>query len=350
MVGHTFIDIFSGAGGSTLGFVKAGFSLIGALDNFEYAVETFKRYFKHEPILADARMFDYNRWGRELGDVDVVVGCPPCQGFSRMRNCKTPGSCIDSRNDLVFVYVRVVKELKPKAFVFENVGWMIRAYGGIYLNELLVRLKKLGYRITWGILDARDYGVPQRRRRLIIIGSLRGEPRLPEPTYGNPRSREVKEGMRKPWRTVRDAIADLPPLGPGEEHPLIPNHKTMQLPEHWLKLIKAIPKDGGSRKDVPSELWLPCHRRHKGHNDVFGRLAWDKPANTITTGCWNPSKGRFVHPEQDRGLSLRECARLQGFPDDFIFYGPATAVAIQIGNALPPPLAQAIAEKVKELL
>lgn len=342
------VDIFSGAGGSTLGFVWAGFKPIGALDNYKYAVETFCRYFRLDPVIEDARSFNFGKWARELGDVDVLVGCPPCQGFSRMKNPQRGGEP-DPRNDLVYVYVQAVMHLRPLVVVFENVGWMVKAYKGRYFRELVDRLVKMGYSIVWRVVDAADYGVPQHRRRLILIGSLKSRPKFPKPTHGSPSDPEVKDGLKKPWRTVREAIADLPPLGPGERHPDVPNHETKKLPENWIRLIKAIPKNGGSRRDAPPELWLPCHRVHKGHHDVFGRLYWDRPSNTITTGCWDPSRGRFVHPEQDRGLSLRECARLQTFPDDFVFYGPPSSVAKQIGNALPPLLAEAIAKTLKKV-
>ncbi len=356
MGGPTFIDIFSGAGGSSLGFVMAGFTPLGALDNYVSAVETYRRNmerlgYRPDVRRADAFTFNFRAWARELGNVDVLVGCPPCQGFSRLRNCTDGKACVDKRNDLVFVYVRAVRAFRPKVVVFENVSWITKAYRGKYFRKLLDLLGRLGYRLVWGVLNAADYGVPQRRRRLIVVGTLRGEPRLPPPTHGRPGSREVKEGLLKPWRTVRDAIEDLPPLGPGEEHPEIPNHATKKLPENWLRLIKAIPKDGGTRFDAPKELWLPCHRRYPhGFKDVFARLKWDDIANTVTTGCWNPSKGRYVHPEQNRGLSLRECARLQGFPDTFIFYGRPTSVARQIGEALPPQLSLAIAENLRHLI
>ena len=342
------MDLFSGAGGSALGFVRAGLELVGALDLDAHATRTFRENLGLEPLSADAATVDFASWSRELGDVDVLVGCPPCQGFSRMRNTHLPGAGDDPRNRLVYAYVRAVRALRPRVVVFENVPWMARTRGGGYLRDLVTLLSKLGYRLTWGILDAADYGVPQHRKRLIVVGSARSEPSLPEPTHADPGSRWVGEGLRRPWRTVREAIADLPPLGHGEEDPSVPNHVARRLPENWLRLIRAIPKDGGSRSQAPRSLWLPCHRRHRGHYDVFGRLWWGRPSNTITTGCWNPSKGRFVHPEQDRGLSLRECARLQGFPDDFVFHGPPTAVSRQIGNAMPPPLATAIASRVRE--
>ncbi len=349
MVEGYFVDIFSGAGGSTLGFVRAGFKPIGALDSDRYAVKTFEANFKLKPVKADARTFDFRKWSRELGDVHVLVGCPPCQGFSRMNKNSKDVRASDPRNDLVKIYLKAVRAIKPEVVVFENVEGIVKKWGQ-YFDFLVRSLIKMGFDVTWGVLNAVNYGVPQRRKRVILIASKKEEPKLPRPTHENPEHLAVKEGLLKPWLTVRDAIGDLPPINAGERHPEIPNHYAKPLPENWLRLIRAIPKNGGSRKDAPKELWLPCHRKHKGHDDVFGRLSWDKPSVTLTTGCWDPSKGRFVHPEQDRGLSLRECARLQGFPDDFVFEGPAGSIARQIGNALPPPLAEAVANVAVKLL
>ena len=344
-----FVDIFSGAGGSALGFLQADFKPVGALDSDKHAVETFESNIKLKPVLTDAQTFNFRKWSKELGDVDVLVGCPPCQGFSKMNLKNQKNGHADSRNDLVKVYIDAVKAIDPKVVVFENVSGMVRRWNG-YFKLLTGHLTKLGFKLVWDILNAADYGVPQRRKRLILIGVKKGEPRLPAPTHGNPKSRAVKKGLLKPWVTVKEAIGDLPPIEAGESHPKIPNHRSKKLPENWLRLIRMIPKNGGSRSDAPKELWLPCHRKHRGYDDVFGRLWWDKPSVTLTTGCWDPSKGRFVHPEQDRGLSLRECARLQGFPDDFVFKGPPTSIARQIGNALPPPLARAIAKVVAEYI
>ncbi len=353
MGSYRFVDVFSGAGGSSLGFVYAGFEPAGALDIYPHAVDTY-RYnmkrlgFKPEIRKADAFDFNFRRWVRRLGDVDVVVGCPPCQGFSRLRLNLNNGE--DPRNELVKVYVKAVRAFMPRAAVFENVPGIMES---AYFKLLIKELRKMGYKIAYAVLNAVNYGVPQFRRRLIVVAVLRRKPKgfPPAPTHDSPDKPEVKEGLLKRWVTVRDAISDLPPLGPGDKHPTIPNHETKKLPEHWIRLIKAIPKDGGSRFDAPRELWLECHRRLKsGFRDVFGRLWWDRPSNVITTGCWDPSRGRFIHPEQNRGLSLRECARLQGFPDSYVFKGPPTAVARQIGEALPPPLAKAIAQTLKDLL
>ena len=348
------MDIFSGAGGSALGFVRAGFRPLAAIDKYTWAVKTYARNIGIKPVRADAFYFDWGKWARELGDVDVLVGCPPCQGFSRLKltlSRKYRGIEDDPRNRLLLVYLRAVEALRPRAVVFENVPGVEKSN---YFRGLVDGLRRLGYRVRWAILDAADYGVPQHRKRIILVGLVGQEPLLfpPPPTHGRPNSGAVREGLRRPWRTVRQAISDLPPLSPGEQHPTIPNHVAKRLPPHWIELIKRIPKNGGSRHDVPPELLLPAHRRlgRRGFNDVFGRLRWDKPAVTMTTGCWNPSKGRYVHPEQDRGLSVRECARLQGFPDDFVFLGPPGSAARQVGEALPPPLAEAVAKTVMEML
>mgnify|MGYP000153164518 CR=1 FL=1 len=345
-----FVDIFSGAGGSSLGFLEAEFKPLAALDFYNYANRTYERNIGIKPTCADARFFNFEKWATKLGDVDVLIGCPPCQGFSRMNMRRMSRKHTDPRNELVITYIRAVKAIGPDVAVFENVRGIIKYQGGVYFRLLIEEFKKMDYKVAYGILDAVNYGVPQRRKRLIIIASKIFKPKLPEPTHLSPSSPEVIRGLKKPWKTVGDTIKDLPPLGFGERHPTIPNHETRNLPDNWVDLIKAIPKNGGSRKDAPRSLWLPCHLKHNGHYDVFGRLRWDKPANTITTGCWNPSKGRFVHPEQDRGLSLRECARLQSFPDNFIFLGPPSSIAKQIGNAFPPLLAKAIAFSIKQMI
>ena len=347
----TFFDLFSGAGGGALGFVRAGFRVIGAVEIYRWAAKTYARNIGIEPLIADASVLDWNAVARRAGDVDVLLATPPCQGFSKLNVNLAPPGVDDPRNRLTLIVLNAMQALKPRAVVYENVRWVAESR---YFQLLVEGLEKMGYRVRYSILDAADYGVPQRRKRLILVAMLGREPDgfPPKPTHGPPESREVRKGLKRPWRTVREAIADLPPIGPGEAHPRIPNHVTKRLPSHWLEIIRHVPKDGGSRHQVPPELLLPSHRKigRGGFNDVFGRLRWDAPSVTITTGCWNPSKGRFAHPEQDRGLSLRECARLQGFPDDFIFEGPPTSVARQIGEALPPPLAEVVARALREML
>ncbi len=160
---------------------------------------------------------------------------------------------------------------------------------------------------------------------------------------------EVAAGLRQPWRTVRDAIGHLPPLAPGEAHPDDPMHRAPRMGGRVGRFIALVPRDGGGRCQVPEEYWLPCHRHHDGHRDAYGRLPWDRPSGVVTTGCCNVSKGRFVHPEQDRAITPREAALLQGFPPGVVFHGPLDSVRRQIGNAVPPPLAKAFALAIREV-
>ena len=348
------IDIFCGCGGSSLGFKKAGFKIIGGLDNDPWACETFARNFGVQPIMKDAFDEETNgplildHYGLDPGDITVLIGCPPCQGFSRMRNGE--GSQ-DARNNLILKFADLVYEIKPLFVLFENVAGLIRLHRG-YFDVFCSRLKKYGYKyMVYDVLNAADYGVPQRRKRLILIATydrrFRHNLSLPSPSHCAP-SLSRKKNL-KPWVTVREFISDLPPLEPGERHPHIPNHACRGLTERIHNLIRMIPKDGGTIRDLPERYWLKCHKKHNGHKDVYGRMWWDKVAPTLTTGCTNPSKGRFIHPEQDRGISLREAARLQSFPDDFIFFGPYCRVEKQIGNAFPPLMAERIACRLRAI-
>ena len=331
------VDLFSGAGGSALGFVQAGFRIAAAVDIDRWAVETYRRnlgsafqgdlrFLTGEDLLSAA--------GLTEGEVDTVLGCPPCQGFT------DHGRRGDPRNSLVKTFLERIYEIRPRSVVFENVPGIIRR--GRHLLDLLSdRLRRIGYRVSWDVLNAADYGVPQVRRRVVLIAVRRedGAPSMPAPTHAHP---EVapKLGL-EPWRTVRDAFRNLPPPGTG-----LPNHEPPRHSPRIRELISMIPKNGGSIRDLPKKYWLRCHLNHNGHRDVYGRLEWNRPATTITCGVYSPSKGRFIHPEEDRGITMREAARLQGFPDWFTFEGPRRAVACQIGNALPPPMARRIAKSL----
>ena len=227
-------------------------------------------------------------------------------------------------------------------------------HGKKFFNALCKGLEALGYKVNQKLEDVADYGVPQHRERIIVIAGRNGEELpFPKATHNDPNSPEVVSGKLKPWLTVRDAIgrSRYPVLkagenGEGKRKRKYPNHVAPEMSKKVLKFIRRVPHNGGSRKDVPKRPWLQCHRAHDGHTDVYGRLAWDAPSNTITCGCTNVSKGRFVHPTQDRALTPREAAALQGFADDFIF--EADMAAEQIGNAVPPPFAYAIALALKK--
>jgi len=341
----TCIDLFCGAGGSSLGFKRAGFDIVCAVE--VDAVSTYRHNIGAPVLHEDIRKIDPSdlreRLGMKKGELFVLLGCPPCQGFSEMRKDGEK----DPRNDLVETYGDFVREFMPQFLVFENVpGILKKNYGKKFFDSLKSYLSEIGYFHKTYLLNAADYGVPQIRKRVFLIASV-SERTLPNlekyRTHGPPEDSEVQAGKLKPWVTVREAIGHLPPLKPGEKDPAVPNHRARDLTPKTLRIITAVPKNGGSRKDVPKHLWLDCHRRQRGYNDVFGRLAWDKPSNVITSGCTSVTKGRFAHPEQDRGLTPREAAVLQGFPEDFVFFGGMDSVSRQIGNAVPPPLAEIIA-------
>lgn len=336
-----FYDAFCGAGGLSFGLMQAGWKPIGAFDKDPIAVRTYEENIGVPPEILDAFSIDLDALSERV-DADALVGCPPCQGFSSLRRSRFGE---DARNDLVTFFAELIVRANPEIVLFENVPGVL---GDFRFRKLIRFLEKRGYKLTYAVVNAADYGVPQKRRRLILVASTSLEPAIPEPDHGPPTDKDVRKCEKRPWVTVREAIADLPPLNVGEESEFDPLHRVRKLPEHYIRLIKAIPKNGGSRFDAPRELWLPTHRRAgRKYPDVFGRLIWDSPSVTITTGFTNPSKGRFVHPEQNRGLSLREGARLQTFPDDYEFEGSFARIERQIGEAFPPLLAEKIAETLR---
>jgi len=354
----TLIDLFSGAGGTSLGFKLAGFKIAGAVEINPTYAKTYKRNIGVKPIVDDIR----NVSGEEIlgfysldkDEVFLLTACPPCQGFSIMRSGK---GRTDPRNELIFILLKRISEIRPKVIVFENVPGMLSGWAyENYFKPLVDGLKKLGYAVKWKILNAADYGVPQIRKRLVLIGTvLKDLKRRISFPKGKFLPREKWLRLRKkryeffPWVTVREALDGLPPIRPCERDPRIPNHIAPCHSERIIKILEKI-KPGGSIRDLPKRYWLKCHKHHKGHKDVYGRLRWDEPSVTITTGCTQPSKGRFIHPSQPRGLTPREAARLQTFPDLFVFLGNITEVARQIGEAFPPKLAYVIARHILTII
>lgn len=349
------IDLFCGCGGVSLGFKLAGCRIVGAVDNDPVVCGVYSENLNLEPICDDLRRVKgfqiLEHYGLKKDGVDFVVGCPPCQGFSSLRQTRGLNG-EDDRNDLIGVFLKRVHELKPRAVVFENVPGIIRVKGGKYLKQYLKGMRKMGYESVYEIVNAADYGVPQFRRRIVAFSvkprKKKEKLQMPNPTHVNPKKAE-KEG-KLPWKSVRDAISDLPPLKPGEEHPSIPNHKARNHTPQILEIIRHVPKNGGSRKKLPKKLWLKCHKRlpdYKGAENIYGRMNWDVPSNTMTARCLTPSSGRFVHPEQDRGITPREAARLQTFPDTFVFPDHFAWTERCIGNAMPVNL---VADLVKRFV
>ena len=268
--------------------------------------------------------------------------CAPCQPFSQQRRGDAPSA--DERSSVLHHLLRFLARYKPEFLFIENVpGLGKRPIGLDVLEPLTRQLHSLGYFMTTGIVKSQDYGVPQRRARLVLLASLLFPVSFPPKTHG-PGSENAK------YATVKDWIASLPPISAGESHPDIPNHRSARLSQLNLKRINSTP-EGGSWRDWPLELVPDCHKfGFSGFSDVYGRLRWDAPAPALTTRCISFSNGRFGHPEQNRALSVREAALLQTFPSDFVFTGSLTAQARQVGNAVPCLLARRFGEEVRTWL
>jgi DNA (cytosine-5)-methyltransferase 1 len=267
---------------------------------------------------------------RDPGTHLLFSCCAPCQSFSRQnkgRNSK------DARALLLYEFARFVEHYLPEFIFLENVPGVqnVEDESGPF-HDFIQLLRNLGYHFNYDVIDSQDYGVPQRRKRLVLIASLLGEISFPEKTHG-------PNTVNPSYSTVWEWIGDLPPISAGETHPEVLNHRAAQLSEKNLQRIKATP-EGGGRLDWPKKLVLKCHsKEYAGHTDVYGRMHKDRPASGLTTRCISLSNGRFGHPDQDRAISVREAACLQTFSLDFIFMGSLNSMARQIGNAVPVILA-----------
>lgn len=329
---YFFVDLFAGCGGMTLGFEQSGrFRSIFAVECDEAAAETYRRNFG-EHIVADPI-----EQVAEFPPCDVLIGGPPCQGFSPL-NMHGVGL---QRRALWREYLRALQQSAPAAFVMENVPELLRS---AEYCAFAAEARALGYEVEGRILNAADYGVAQRRRRAIVLGSRVGAIAWPAAEYFPPHAVPVG---KQPWRTFRDAVKGLPlkPTGKNWHRPR--NPRPMSL-ERYL----TIPGEGegrfdlaARRPDITPACWL---RKKSGSTDVFGRLWWDRPAFTIRTEFYKPEKGRYLHPSEHRPITVREAARCMSFPDDFVLpeEQSMTSVAKQVGNAVPPLLAQMLATAV----
>ncbi len=358
------VDLFCGAGGMTLGFTSLTghrFEPVWANDFNEYAAKTYNLNFGNHCITGDIVDILGNP-KIKIPKADVVIGGPPCQGFSLLNKKRDE----DPRKQLWRPFMEVVERSGASVFVMENVPQLLNSFEH---GEIIGVAETMGFRLMWAKLCAADYGVPQTRWRAFIIGCKFADPSIvfpPKKTHYN-----LNNGYKKsfseefdeyilnpsPWRTVRDAIADLPmPVGTEilNEPPPLDIHFGRTPTPLSLKRYKTIPKEGMNRFDLQrkaSHLTPGCWIRKKsGGTDLFGRLWWDKPAFTIRTEFFKPEKGRYLHPVQHRPITHREAARLQSFPDEFKFIGSKIEIAKQIGNAVPPVLAARIADVVYTLI
>lgn len=333
----TAIDLFSGCGGLTLGLKQAGFRVLAAIEIDKTANEAFSK--NHREVLLKRRNISrIPVWSirDELklspGELDLLAGCPPCQGFSVLRTQNGARSAEDKRNYLIYEMLRFARVLRPTAIMMENVP-KLRDHPSF--EDFCETLSLLGYRVAWAVKDAARYGIPQRRKRLILLAGF---------GFEIPFAPELGDLV-----TVRSTIEGLKAAGTsGDELHDLPENRAA----HVRQLIRDIPKDGGSRRDLPDERQLGCHQRQDGFHDIYGRMAWDDVAPTITSGCHNPSKGRFLHPVEDRAITLREAALLQGFPREYQFPVSAgkEAIALMIGNAFPPEFIRRHALSIRMML
>ena len=317
------LDLFSGAGGTSLGLQRAGFRVVAAVELSELAAESYRLNMPDVAVWeSDIRDVEARSLmdgaALEPGELALLAACPPCQGFSTIRTLNGSRRIEDDRNDLLRDVSRFVQVLRPMTVMAENVPGLV---ADAVFEEFTDELGALGYEYRHEVVNVSDYGVPQRRRRLLLVASRLGRPPL---------------GERCPERkTVREALSDLPAAGSSGD---ALHDVTERRSRRIAAMIRRIPRDGGSRLDLGREDQLACHTRSDGFKDIYGRMAWDDVAPTITGGCVNPSKGRFLHPEEHRAITLREAAVLQSFPPDYRFSlrRGKFAAAELIGNALPP--------------
>lgn len=348
------IDLFSGAGGLSCGIENSGLQIKAAVEIDELAIETYKRNIGNVVLKKDISTLSGDELlsfaGIQRGELFIMAGCPPCQGFSsvglRDEN--------DIRNQLVFHYIRLIRETRPWFILMENVPGMARGVGKKIFDKVKKELSK-DYILSDEILNAANYGVPQQRKRLVLHGVLKSvkDKYLGDDfSIGMPiitHSQNDDDSSLKTWTTV-SVIKQFPKIKVGQKHTKVPNHQCRNLSEKNLLRIKSTPHNGGSRSSWPDELVLECHKSKVGYADVYGRMDYESQAPTITAGCLSYSKGRYGHPIQDRPISAREAATLQSFPTDYVFVGNLEAIGRQIGNAVPPKLAEASGKMFKKII
>lgn len=345
------IDLFAGGGGLSVGLSNAGFHVCAAVEIDAVAANTYARNHKNTVLFqSDIR----NISGKELirtspeNRIDLISACPPCQGFSSLT---AKYKRVDPRNELIFQFVRIVEEIKPLAIMMENVPGLALK-GKSLFDAAMNDLERMGYKINFTVADVANYGVPQHRRRLVVLGALGKEIEIPKPTHA-----EFPTGNLHAWNTVKDAIwQSVQPItlkvAQTRGGPKIYGWNVVRnLSFENVERLRAI-KAGAPRSEMP--LWLrpKCHMdSDNGFSNVYGRMSWNKPSPTITGGCTTLSKGRFGHPSRLRTISVREAAALQTFPNDYTIDTDHIDQACKIiGNALPPIFAEKMASACKQAL
>ena len=353
----TIIDLFAGVGGLSYGFSRREEFRIVMANEIEKDISI--AYTLNHPdvkmVNLDIKDLTEEVLKSTVGEqtIDIVIGGPPCQSYSTLGKRR-----MDDRANLFVQYKRLLSVIRPRAFVFENVTGILSMDGGRLFQNVRREFEELGYQLKYKVLNALDYGVPQIRERVILVGFLGENPyEYPEPTHG------VTAGL-KPYVRLKDAIGDLPSIGSGEENnsyahepdneflnfvrkngtTIATEHKSPKNGAHLIRLMQTL-KDGEGKEDLPEEI-----RPRSGYGNTYAKLWWEKPSTTITRNFACPSSSRCIHPRDSRAMSIREGARLQSFPDDYQFYGSDGMKRLEIGNAVPPLLSIAIADKMLEAM
>jgi DNA (cytosine-5)-methyltransferase 1 len=336
------IDLFCGAGGLSYGFSVeksscSEFVILGAADFNKTSLRTYSQNIGAPVFLEDlGKVASSEKLISEFVSrfqIDrryplIVIGGPPCQGFSA--HSKKQRNTCDDRNDLVQAFAKIAVAFEPDLVAFENVPEVMTEKNWAYFEPMVETFAARGLHLNAKVHNLAEFGVPQERFRALLVASKTALPEL-VPTHG-----------QKDFRTVRDAIGTLPQVLPGKQS-TDPMHFCAAHRQSTIDVIRQVPKDGGNR---PMGVGPACLAKVDGYRDVYGRLSWDKPAVTITASARNPASGRFTHPEQHRGLTVREAALLQGFPAGYLFEGTFDEKFLQIGNAVPPAFSSVLARHI----
>lgn len=336
----TVVDLFCGIGGLSYGLYKEGFNIAAGIDTDESCRYCYEHNNKAKFICKDVNKVTGKEINQLFGDgIKILVGCAPCQPFSSYSFKHKEKD--QNKYDLLYQFSRLVRETHPDIISMENVPQILHFEQKPVFQDFYDTLNELGYKIDFKEIYCPDYGIPQTRKRLVLLASRLGEIKIKDKTHSP-----------KKYRTVKNVIGKLPPVAAGQSDPKDALHRARALSEVNLRRIKAT-KEGGSWKDWPEELLLECHKKESGatYSSVYGRMKWDEPAPTMTTHCTGLGNGRFGHPEQDRAITLREAASFQTFPKKFRFFKSKkdfnpSVVSRQIGNAVPPRLGAIIGQSI----
>ncbi|MBR2361498.1 MAG: DNA (cytosine-5-)-methyltransferase [Spirochaetaceae bacterium] len=343
------ISLFSGCGGLDFGFKACGFNLVGHVELEDFARKIYEINYPESNLLGtDICSITNNEildWKKKFGTIDIIIGGPPCQGFS-LAGKRDPS---DIRNQLYKYYVNIVSKIQPKVFVMENVRLltsMKNEKGELFIDNIKRDFENAGYRLIINEINASDYGIPQSRERLIIVGVNKNflpDYSFPKPMFSQEENRDLFTETKK-YRTFRDATRDLPSLESGEKS-TDPLHWAINHPEHVIRWLKNVPEGCSAHDNKDASLRPPS-----GFNTTYKRIKWDEPCSTISTNFSMISGCRNVHPSSTRSLTIREACRCQSFPDEFIFIGNWGDIRKVIGNAVPPLLSYIIANSIMEQL